>query len=1264
MTRVKIAEFGIINTNLKNAVVTFYTTNADGSSTGTKATLYQASTGTASRENPQTLTADGKLSADCYVESAVVAAVTGINDRTTRSLKKIQQNPTEYLLPITSSNFSNQAAGDLYGDLAAVEAAKDAAVAVLADAGFIAVSTDLTGDDDIGTVADSIASVNTVAADLSGDDDIGTVAADLAGSDNVGTVAGSIANVNAVGGSITNVNSVAGNATNINIVAADGTDIGTVATSIADVNSVAGSISDVSTVATDLAGSDTIGTVAADIADVSTVAGSIASVITAANGIANINTVAGITVNIGLVAAIDSDVSAVAAIDTDVSAVAAIDTAVTAVGSITANVTTVANNILDVNALAAITTDIQTLADIEDGTDATDAIQTVAGIASDVSTVAADGTDIGTVAAIITDIQTLADIEDGTDATDAIQTVAGIAASIPTVSAISSDVSTVAGISADVSAVAAVDTQIAALALITSDITDAANNIPKANRTATTDPTVNNDVDEGYSEGSLWVNTTSDEVFICGDPADGAAVWVSLTSGGTLSTLGDVSFTSLASGDFMRYNGSLWINRTPAQVRADLDLEVGTDVAAYTISNASFQVLTGTDAQTLWDENDTALLNARSTGVRFGGNLSDLGSGVVRITAGAGQILDNTDPENPTYTAVIWSQTDLDLSASDDVYYIYVNSSGTVTSTTTEPSHADYRTDLYLWRVSIRSAAVSGTTSIVQSSQQNIAQIWDIFRGIGYFKSGLALSAASTNLTIAISAGEVYLPGVNFYTSALNPHELEVSARSPATFRHVDQDGDQTADRTAIDVGNYDNAGTITAISGAGSRATIFQVMEFPGSGNIRIFYGQTIYNNVDEAEQALQQGTYNPTIPAAYSNAVTLGWIIAEKSATNLADGTQKFITSNKFGLTGGSIATSGANALLATNNLSDLDDTATALVNLGVDDESIQDLVGAMVTGNTETRITVTYQDGDGTLDFVVDDDLANYDNTNSAFITSAQAPVQTVNGQSGTVVLDPDDLDDTSTTNKFTTAADISKLAGIEAGADVTDTANVTAAGAVMDSEVTDLDGIKSLTVPNNTTISAFGATLVNNADAAAAQTTLDVYSTSEVDAAVAGASGDVVLLDTITASGTGTSVSFTGFADDTEYSRYYIEYNGVISSVNTAGLYFVMSQNNGSSYLSSYRTSGANTVSVITLASAITDGVSTGSNGRVDIYNQDTASAFTACIHETVHYTSSVIGFLSFTQGAGTALTAGVCDAFRIYVSSGNITGTFRLFGVKK
>lgn len=77
--------------------------------------------------------------------------------------------------------------------------------------------------------------------------------------------------------------------------------------------------------------------------------------------------------------------------------------------------------------------------------------------------------------------------------------------------------------------------------------------------------------------------------------------------------------------------------------------------------------------------------------------------------------------------------------------------------------------------------------------------------------------------------------------------------------------------------------------------------------------------------------------------------------------------------------------------------------------------------------------------------------------------------------------------NTTASFTTA-DETKLDGIEALADVTDTTNVTAAGALMDSEVTSLSGIKTLTIPDNTTISTFGASLVDDTDASTARTTL--------------------------------------------------------------------------------------------------------------------------------------------------------------------------------
>jgi hypothetical protein len=41
----------------------------------------------------------------------------------------------------------------------------------------------------------------------------------------------------------------------------------------------------------------------------------------------------------------------------------------------------------------------------------------------------------------------------------------------------------------------------------------------------------------------------------------------------------------------------------------------------------------------------------------------------------------------------------------------------------------------------------------------------------------------------------------------------------------------------------------------------------------------------------------------------------------------------------------------------------------NTNLSTEAVQDIVGAMFSSNTETRIAATYQDGDGTIDLVVD-------------------------------------------------------------------------------------------------------------------------------------------------------------------------------------------------------------------------------------------------------------------------------------------------------
>ncbi len=97
----------------------------------------------------------------------------------------------------------------------------------------------------------------------------------------------------------------------------------------------------------------------------------------------------------------------------------------------------------------------------------------------------------------------------------------------------------------------------------------------------------------------------------------------------------------------------------------------------------------------------------------------------------------------------------------------------------------------------------------------------------------------------------------------------------------------------------------------------------------------------------------------------------------------------------------------------------------------EEVQDIVGAMVDGGTETNIAVTYDDTSGKLNFVSTD-------TNTVYSEA------------------------TGSSEGLMSIAHHDKLDGIEASADVTDTTNVTAAGALMDSELTDLSGVKGVTI----------------------------------------------------------------------------------------------------------------------------------------------------------------------------------------------------------
>ena len=129
-------------------------------------------------------------------------------------------------------------------------------------------------------------------------------------------------------------------------------------------------------------------------------------------------------------------------------------------------------------------------------------------------------------------------------------------------------------------------------------------------------------------------------------------------------------------------------------------------------------------------------------------------------------------------------------------------------------------------------------------------------------------------------------------------------------------------------------------------------------------------------------------------------------------------------------SIATGGT-GLLASNNLSDVQSASTSRTNLGLAIGSNVQAFSSVLAGTTASYTTAE------------ETKLAGIETAATADQTAAQ--IKTA-------------YESNADTNAFTDA-DHTKLDGIEASADVTDATNVTAAGALMDSEVTNLAQVKA-------------------------------------------------------------------------------------------------------------------------------------------------------------------------------------------------------------
>ena len=228
--------------------------------------------------------------------------------------------------------------------------------------------------------------------------------------------------------------------------------------------------------------------------------------------------------------------------------------------------------------------------------------------------------------------------------------------------------------------------------------------------------------------------------------------------------------------------------------------------------------------------------------------------------------------------------------------------------------------------------------------------------------------------------------------SAVTALTLDMSEAGAASFNsHV------TVGGNAVITGNLTVNGTTTTLSttnstiedrlielGTGTTGTpgndMGIVMERGDSNNAFIGW--------DESADKFIVGTGTFTGASTGDLTITTGTLVAniEGNLTGNVTGN----VSGSSGSTTGNAAT--ATALANARTIHGVSFDGTANIDLT---EVVQDTVGAMFSSNTETGISVSYQDGDGTIDLVVG--TLNQDTTGNAATATALETARTIAGQS---------------------------------------------------------------------------------------------------------------------------------------------------------------------------------------------------------------------------------------------------------------------------
>ena len=320
-----------------------------------------------------------------------------------------------------------------------------------------------------------------------------------------------------------------------------------------------------------------------------------------------------------------------------------------------------------------------------------------------------------------------------------------------------------------------------------------------------------------------------------------------------------------------------------------------------------------------------------SSGLLYGGVVSGSGS-TLYVSSGSGIIVDTHASLNqevaPTFTYVTWPaySASLQYITSSQNTYLYVDTAGQIHQQTTYFTENQYQDTICLGRITHANySSVTGVGSNVQTTYDSDAQQNGFIRAFGPLKiAGLSVTGQAGSLSFDVGAGTSYNLGGFYPQNPAHPSEYISTAAYTASIARAYRSGsgiyldnNNGSFYTAIDPSKYDN-GSGTLQNTPSGNYTIKRVFYNPVSKRTTVYYGQTTYNSLLNAQQSLNTDPFTEGDFTAKS-LIFVGYIITKGNATDLTNTNDcQIIQAGIFRNTAGGSSTSG----VSPTNLNDLGD------------------------------------------------------------------------------------------------------------------------------------------------------------------------------------------------------------------------------------------------------------------------------------------------------------------------------------------------------